>query len=517
MLTEALNHASSLATFATSRRAQLAGVAEAWLAMGAATFSMWSEERLLAQWPRTAPEAQADLVAQIKVAGRKVGKLSVVGLTGPTFQARLQADADLIAHLTLLEDELEHMTAALIEEQDQLLAIYDLTRSFRSHLDIDQTLRSIVRESARLVKAQSAFFALPMEDGQSKLGQYPADLLVTEELLTFFRELQRCGRDLVLNAPSATLHFPDGVHKFLFVPVTIQDSDVAGLTLVNKVAGDFNAPDLKLARAIADQASAQIENVLLYQEMLVQAKLKTEVDLAAQIQLRLLPQHIPSVDGLDIRAASRPALQVGGDFYDFIQRPQQPFVFTIGDVTGKGLPAALLMAMSRTAIRINASAPVTRLPDVIMSRVTEDLYDDFTEVSMFATAFIGQYHHAEHKLVYVNAGHSPVIYCPADSQAQLLEADGTPLGVLPISLCENQVLRFQANDLLIVATDGFSEARSPRDELFGYERLLRLAEEIRHRPAREIVSAFFDAVDRFGAGHPQDDDQTLVVVKGVAA
>jgi sigma-B regulation protein RsbU (phosphoserine phosphatase) len=220
--------------------------------------------------------------------------------------------------------------------------------------------------------------------------------------------------------------------------------------------------------------------------------------------------------GLDLSARSRPALEVGGDFFDLIQQPGQPFVFAVGDVSGKGMSAALLMAMSRTVIRSRANSLASRSPDEIMAHVNEDLYDDFTEVSMFATAFIAQYHQAQQQLVHVNAGHSPVIYCRAGGQPELLEADGTAIGVLPISFAENHVLPFGPGDLLIAATDGFSEARNQADELFGYDRLLQLAAELREQSAQHISEALFQAVDRFGAGHPQDDDQTLVVVKGVA-
>jgi sigma-B regulation protein RsbU (phosphoserine phosphatase) len=136
---------------------------------------------------------------------------------------------------------------------------------------------------------------------------------------------------------------------------------------------------------------------------------------------------------------------------------------------------------------------------------------------MFATAFIGQYHSQSQKLLYANAGHSPVIYRPAEGPARLLEADSTPIGVLRVSLCKNHQVALGPGDILIVGTDGFSEARNPNDEMFGYDRLLELVDQSAERSARAIADALFAAIDRFGVGRPQDDDQTLVVIKGAAA
>ena len=136
----------------------------------------------------------------------------------------------------------------------------------------------------------------------------------------------------------------------------------------------------------------------------------------------------------DIHGVCRPALQVGGDFYDYFVSAKtigRPFTFAVGDVSGKGLSAALLMAMTRTNLRGNALRTADCTPETILARANEDLYDDFTEVGMMATVLVGQYDPASGMLSYANAGHSPVILCPAGGPARLLEADGPAMGVLP--------------------------------------------------------------------------------------
>ena len=166
----------------------------------------------------------------------------------------------------------------------------------------------------------------------------------------------------------------------------------------------------------------------------------------------------------------------------------------MGDISGKGVPAALLMAMTRTVIRTKTNVESLPSSQVILSRTNEELYDDFTELSMFATVFVGQYDPVSRQLLYANAGHSPVIYCPAGGKARLLQADGTPVGVLPTSLSEDQYLNFSPGDVLVVATDGFSEARNADGKEFGYDELTALVQSLVNLPARILAEKLHQIV-----------------------
>jgi len=250
-------------------------------------------------------------------------------------------------------------------------------------------------------------------------------------------------------------------------------------------------------------------------ELVAREGLKMEMDVAAGIQLHLLPQTAPQVPGLDVCARSLPAAQVGGDFYSFNTREHRPFVFAVGDVSGKGLPAAFLMAMTRIALHGAARFMPGVNPRALLNRVNEDLYDDFTELGMFATIYTGCYDVSSRRVSYANAGHSPVIYCPFDEPAILLEADGPAAGVLPINLCENFALTLRPGDILAVATDGFSEATSTTGEMFGYNRLLALVKELAHLSAADITNIMYERILQFANGYEQSDDQTLVILKGV--
>ncbi|SRR5579884_106247 len=154
---------------------------------------------------------------------------------------------------------------------------------------------------------------------------------------------------------------------------------------------------------------------------------------------------------------------------------------------------------------------------MILRCISEELYEDFTEVGMFVTVFVGCYDARTAQLRYANAGHSPVIYCSNRGAATLLAADASVLGVLPTSTCTNQVLPFHEGDILLVGTDGLNESFNAQGEMFGYEHLLQTVEMLAHLPARELGRELLRTIAQFTQGYQQSDDQTFIVLKGMAA
>lgn len=504
-----------LVALLSSQYARFAALAEAWLALGATAFGVCQEGRPLVYWPAGHRLARPSLIAPIMRGDQELGDIRVAGLSGIAFDQRLRADANLIGYMLQLEEELQLMTADLVTSQDQQLALYRLTQGMRHHVSVEETLEAVTNEAVRMTKAQGGYtMFVPTSAQEPLLVQRPADLLPPDHAWRLYWRAQAGEREINLTTADADMA-EHGICNLLHVPIWVRGAVMAGLGLVNR-SGGFGTPDIKLAKAIADQASAQIERMLLYQEMFDQTKLRTEMELARRVQLDLLPMTLPTVPGLDIYANSRPAYQVGGDFYDFIVQDGRPFIFSIGDVTGKGLSAALLMTMTRTAIHSKAQFMPYPTPEAVMRQSNEDLYNDFTRVGVFATAFVGQYEASSGSLLYANAGHAPVIYRPRDGEAVLLRADSTAIGILPVSHCRNQRLRIGPDDLLVVATDGFTDIRDSDEDILGVDRLIELVESLRGRSAQEIAVSLFEETDRFGQGRQQDDDQTLVVIKGAA-
>lgn len=487
-------------------------LADQWLAAGATTVSIWAEGRPFISWPADASFDDALISSSIEVGGIPVGELRIGGLTDSSARARLLTDALLLSRIADLEGDLEHMTSELIESHDQLLALYDLNQATRSHLDIGQTLHNLADTVVRLVKVSSAFTILRTSDWL-EIAHHPTSILCERTMVTIFDEMRQAERELLFTPETAPHIVLKEVDNLYISPIWIRGSIMAGLGLVNKTGG-FTSPDLKLVRAIVEQAGAQIENVLLHREALDQARMQAEMDLARRVQLSLLPNSPPCIDGIDVYAESRPALHVGGDFYDFLVQPDGGLFFALSDVTGKGMSAALMMAVTRTMLRSQATTVTNPTPEVVMRFTNDRLYDDFTDVEMFATVFLGHYDPVRRQLTYANAGHSPVLYRPAGGVTRLLEANGTAMGVLPISLCDDQILPFAVDDLLIVATDGFNETHQDEHDMFGIERLQTLVDSVANHPAELIAQVLFREVEAFGAGYPQQDDRTIVVLKG---
>ncbi len=498
-----------------ARYAHFANLAETWLAAGATAFGIWCDDQSLASWPDVGDLRTPSMVASMRLGEKIIGDLRVTGITGAVAQDRLNAEAAIVSDLAQLEDELQRMTEELVASRDQLLGMYRLMPSMHQHITPDAILRNLLHETLRIIQARAGFAIFVAMDTQPLLMQIPEAGLDTKLIWRCFWHINSREWEGLLGRAHLPPDLPDDIQDLLFFPLRIRGAVIAGMGLINQPGTSFTTADIKLGRAIADQVSAQIENMLLTRQTEEQSRLQDEMTLAQRVQSRLMPQELPTVAGLDIAAHSQPALQVGGDFYDFIAHTDRPFIFSIGDVTGKGLSAALLMTMTRSAIHSKAAFLPDPTPETIIHTVNTELYAHFTQVGMFATVFVGQYYPHTRTLVYANAGHAPVIYCPVDGSPRLLEADSTAIGVLNMSFCANQTMILRPGDLLLVATDGFSDARNPDRRMFGWERLFALVDSLADQPAQTIADNIYQTLEQFAASASQDDDQTLVILKGV--
>jgi sigma-B regulation protein RsbU (phosphoserine phosphatase) len=498
---------------------QLDALANAWLAAGATAVTLCNGERVIAAWGEDdAPGLQGRKAPVCAADGRHLGELCVVGAGDAATAPRLAADAALIGALADAHSALDSVVEALAETEDQLLALYELTPSGRNRLNADQVMQAMARQAVRLVKAEGAFVV----SGREGFVQSPAAFAGDAIVLAMWERLQTQAQEFMLGPGDVAAGWPEQADN-LFVAPLFSDEHAgvgAGLGVWLKRPQATLSPDLKLARSVAEQAGAQLELALLHQKLVMQAKLEVELDLARKVQLGLLPRRPPQIVGVDVYAESRPALQVGGDFYDFLPTPggancAPTLMFALGDVSGKGISAALLMAMTRTTLRaVTNDMASTCTPATILQRANCYLYDDFTEVGMLASVFVGGYDAERKLLTYANDGHAPVLFRPHDGQTQLLEADGPMMGVLPESLARDQVQPLGPGDILVVLTDGFSEAADAHGAFFGIERLAHIVDEMCDASAYELGRRLFAAIDRHRVGLAQGDDQTLVVLKG---
>lgn len=261
-----------------------------------------------------------------------------------------------------------------------------------------------------------------------------------------------------------------------------------------------------------DLAGWLMESAALYDRALLRGRSERESELAADIQSALMPTAAPATRSIDLVARFRSAAEVGGDFYDYSVGRDGQLVIFVGDVSGKGWPAAMVMTMTLAVLR--AASHMADRPSAMLERANTELYSELSHIAAFVTIFAGSYDATLGRLAFASAGHSPVIYRARGGRTRLLRATGLPLGILPERGPTTSMLRLGPGDILVVATDGFSEATSPGGELFGYKRLLALVESNATATAGVVADRLFTEVTEFAAGRAQDDDQTLLVLKG---
>ena len=311
----------------------------------------------------------------------------------------------------------------------------------------------------------------------------------------------------------------DALGAELLLPLAVKNQLLGILALGRKQSeAPYSKSDLRLLQSVATQTALALENSRLTaavaSEVALRARMSREVEIAREVQERLFPQNRPAVPGFDYAGACRPALGVGGDYFDFLELPGGRLGLAIGDVSGKGISAALLMASLQASLRGQSLAGSVDLSQ-LMGNVNQLIFEA-SQANRYATFFYGTYDPVARLLHYVNAGHNaPMLLRGADGAltVQRLDQGGPVIGLLhPISYVEAKVT-LEPGDLFVAYTDGISEAMNGADEEWGEERLQAVAASCRELPVEDLVGRIFAAADAFVAGAKQHDDMTLVVAR----
>ncbi len=305
------------------------------------------------------------------------------------------------------------------------------------------------------------------------------------------------------------------IKTLIAAPLKVLNKVFGVVILINKIGGRFTSEDLRLLRTMSSVASMSIQGAIMSKELLEKQRAEQELSVAADIQRKLLPQTSPDVSGMQLAFYFKPARGVGGDYYDFIQLPSSKVGVTMVDVAGKGVPAALVMVMIRSVLRTLApsydstSQVVSRLNDILSRELSSDRY---------ATMFYYTFDPVTHRVKYTNAGHGPAIfYSPSTGELRRLDTEGFPVGIVEGSFYgENEVV-VREGDILVLYTDGITEAMNEDHELFGEENLIEVIKSNASLSAQEIKTRIVQAVGFFVGDAPQHDDMTLVVAKFVGS
>ncbi len=280
----------------------------------------------------------------------------------------------------------------------------------------------------------------------------------------------------------------------------------------------YSRGDLQLLAAVASQAGLALENAELTEsirrEIAQRERLDRELEIAREVQQRLFPQQLPKVKGLDFAGYCRPAEGVGGDYYDFIHLPDGCLGIAVGDVSGKGIAAALMMASLQASLRGQTIKPCETLSEMIQ-HINRLVYEASAN-NRYATFFYAQYNPLTMMMRYVNAGHNPPILWRRSGETNefiRLEEGGTVVGLFPDFPYREGRIQMMNGDVVVAFTDGISEAMNHLDEEYSEEELMAVVPTLRARTAAEAITRILVQVDQFTAGAKQHDDMTLVVIR----
>ena len=300
------------------------------------------------------------------------------------------------------------------------------------------------------------------------------------------------------------------VRSLLAVPIRVGQKTIGAMVFQRPEKTTFGSRTVDFAVTIAHQIATAVENDKLYREQLEKQRLEGELDTARQIQQRLLPERIPHLSLFDIAAISIPSRQVGGDYYDFVLLDPDHLALVIADVTGKGIPGAILMSNLQAGVRTLALGDHSLIYSV--SSLNDTLCGS-TEAHQFATMFYAVLEVQTGHLSYCNAGHNPPLLLRADGTAVWLETGGPLLGVLPNVDYALGETSFSPGDILLLYTDGLVEAENEEGQDYGDKRLIKLLTENRTLNANELKSLIVDDVRSFQTSTLQQDDMAIVVLK----
>ncbi len=410
---------------------------------------------------------------------------------------------------SIIVDELKSLNRNLDAKVNQLASLFDLSKEFGGILEIHTVVKLLV--FSIIGQMMVSRFAVITTDGETK------NILETKFPKA---ELEKILASLSLESITTPLEEEQlekeyceltGLGVSLIIPMQLQGV-TKGLILLGKRISKrpYARSDIEYIYSVGSLAIISIENSRLFKEELEKQKLEKDLELARNIQKNLLPNKIPQIGQFEIAAFNNSARQVGGDYYDVVKLDEQNLLFALGDVSGKGVQAALLMANLQAFLKslCKQKIEINSATDMINDLVAEN-----TIMGSFITFFWGILNRETDELHYVNAGHNPPLLL-RNGEIIKLKTGGMILGVMETMIPYlSEVVKLERGDMIICFTDGITEAMNIRGEEFSDEKLEEMVKQYYSMGAAEILDKILEEVKLFTSGAEQSDDITMLVVK----
>jgi sigma-B regulation protein RsbU (phosphoserine phosphatase) len=349
-----------------------------------------------------------------------------------------------------------------------------------------------------------------MRDRQGEIGEIRVSRTIMEEVVGKGKSVLTSDAQHDPRFMSSTMTI-QGIRSVLAVPLGVGEN-VYGIVYADSpiAEGRFTEDNLKVLTTLASVAAIRVENARLLEEQMERERMEHELQLASEIQQRFLPSAAPQVAGYELQGISFPCYEIGGDYYDFIEREDKRMVIALGDVSGKGTAAALLMSSLHAAIHAQATSNHSIVETI--TEVNRYLAEN-TPANRFVTLFYAELDPQTGALSFLNAGHNPPIIVHAAGTMENLASGGLPLGIMPEAFYREGHTQLQPGDVLVAYSDGVSEAVNPAGEEFGAQRLYEVIARNLDASAAGIRDRIEAALSKWAQGTPAADDITMVIVK----
>lgn len=422
----------------------------------------------------------------------------------------------------VLRSASELLAASERESAGRLKLLNEVHRALAASLSLEELLEAVLdRTFAHLGPEEAVIFLKKPYGGveraaSRRLPSARGDFFYSRSLESEVAEKGQAA--LVLDAQTdarfaaAESIMSSGVRSLIAAPLLDASGSLGMIVLSSRIhVRRFAEQDLELLTALGSVAALRIRNLSLAEESARRRELEKEMALAREIQLALLPEHLPEIEGYSVFAVNDASRAVSGDFYEFLGRDEGgEQVMVIADVSGKGMAASLLAASFDALLM--GPIEVGHPPDLICSRISRRLFMK-TPPERYVTAFIAALDPATGRFSYTNAGHNAGLLIRTDGTVQKLEANGMPLGLFPVVEYEKVEITLSPGDLVLLYTDGITEAANPAGDEFGLERLQAVAQKYAQEPLVALAVAIETAVEVFADGTPFGDDRTVVLVR----
>lgn len=415
---------------------------------------------------------------------------------------------------------------------DKLRMLLDITKKISRSLNLQEVLDLVMDTLDSLIPYDAAgIFVLKCAPKAAVVRSKAACVLQTEAVRGYdideLSELHlKLGEGIIghVALTSEPIISPDVRNDPLYInareetqsemvaPIISNDEVIGVFDLESDELNAYSEDDLEVLMMLASQVAIIIEKVMLHEHLVEKKRLEGQLEVARQVQLELLPPSDPKLEGFDISAYNFPTEEVSGDYYDWVPIYEDQIGLVVADVSGKGVPAALLMAFLRASLR--AATHIGYAPHISMAKVNYLLWESI-ERNQYVTAFYAILDASNRTLSYSNAGHNPPLLLDVNGNARFLERGSVPLGMFRDTRYHEYYLTIEPGELLVLYTDGVTEAMNLQGTEFGRERLSQSVKASKSLSARELIVAVQKEVIDWTEGGGATDDITFFVIKSL--